>query len=320
MRALLRSAIAGAVAAVLAAPVFAQLTTYRGTCDASAAAALDAEHFVVGSDENDVLRIYRRGHPAPVAQVDVSAFLGNAPGEESDIEAAARVGSRIYWMTSHGRSARGKARPQRQRFFATDLRPGTPPAVTPVGRPYASLLRDLASSEALARYRLAEAARFPPEANGGLNIEGLAAAPDGALLIGFRSPLAGSRALIVTLANPAEVVAGARAQLGAPIELDLGGRGVRDLLRVDDGYVIVAGPPGATGSFALYRWSGEADAPATAIAGVELGSLHPEALFAIPGTPRLQVLSDDGGVTAGGVECKSLPGDRQTFRSRIFTP
>jgi hypothetical protein len=33
-------------------------------CDASAAVALDADHFVVADDENNVLRIYRRGRAA----------------------------------------------------------------------------------------------------------------------------------------------------------------------------------------------------------------------------------------------------------------
>ena len=36
---------------------------YRGPCDASAAVALDADHFVVAGDEDNTLRVYRRGRP-----------------------------------------------------------------------------------------------------------------------------------------------------------------------------------------------------------------------------------------------------------------
>ena len=56
------------------------------------------------------------------------------------------------------------------------------------------------------------------------------------------------------------------------------------------------------------------------MAGVDLGNLRPEAAFAIPQTGRVQLLSDDGGVITGGVECKRLPATQQTFRSLIVTP
>jgi hypothetical protein len=47
----------------------------------------------------------------------------------------------------------------------------------------------------LRRFHLAAAAHRPAEAPDGLNIEGLAATPAGSLLIGFRNPLPGGRAL-----------------------------------------------------------------------------------------------------------------------------
>ncbi|HEY5861568.1 MAG TPA: DUF3616 domain-containing protein [Casimicrobiaceae bacterium] len=308
------------VASGLAAAASPQASSYRGACDASAADALDAEHFVVASDEDNMLRIYRRGHPAPVGSVDLAAFLGTKKGEESDIEGAARIGAHIYWIASHGRNASGEARPARARLFATHSQAGDPPSVTAAGTPYSALLDDLTSSAALARYRLDVAARRAPEADGGLNIEGLAATPEGALLIGFRSPLVQQRALIVPLTNPADVIAGRRARLGTPIELYLGGRGIRDIARAGDGYVIVAGPTGDAGKFALYRWSGDAMAAPVEMTAVDIDGFNPEAIFAIPGASQLQLLSDDGGVKVGGVECKKLPKKQRAFRSLIFTP
>lgn len=290
------------------------LQAYQGPCDASAAVAVGSDTFVVGNDEDNTLRVYRRGQAPAIASITLSRFL-DATATEVDIEGAAAIGSRIYWIGSHGRNGKGAAVHARHRIFAVELRGGPAPVLEPVGTPYTSLLRDLAASEALKPYRLDAAARLPAEADGGLNIEGLAATPDGRLLIGFRNPLAAQRALVVPLENPADVVDGKRARLGAPIVLDLDGRGIRSIELVGTAYEIVAGPATDRGRFALYRWSGAAaDAPVLA-ADVDLGDLRPEALFAVPSTPRVQLLSDDGGIEVGGKACKKLAAQRQTFRS-----
>lgn len=312
---------AAALFAIALTPASAQqITTYSGPCDTSAAVALDATHFIVGDDEHNTLHVYRQGQPAPVAALNLANFLGTAADEESDIEGAAAIGSRIYWITSHGRNSKGKARPARQRFFATDIVPGQPPTVQPAGQAYANLLRDMVAAESLKPYRLELAARRPPEAEGGLNIEGLAATADGKLLIGLRNPLAQQRALIIPLDNPDEVIAGQRARFGEPIELDLGQRGIRSIERLGTGYLIVAGPTGDNGRFALFRWSGvRGDAPSP-ISAVDLKDLRPEALLTIPGGNRVQLLSDDGGVLIGGIECKKMPAADQTFRSLNLVP
>jgi hypothetical protein len=297
-----------------------QISTYAGPCDASAAVALDADHFVVGDDERNTLHVYRRGRAQAVGLLPLSKFLNTRADEESDIEGAAVIGSRIYWITSHGRNSRGKAHQSRHRLFATEIVPGHPPTLKPVGEPYTDLLDDIRDAEGLKPYKLGKAAHLAAEADGGFNIEGLAATPDGQLLIGFRNPVPQGRALLVPLQNPAEVVNRRRARLGAPIELDLGQRGIRSIELIGSSYLIVAGPPGDIGSFALYRWSGQPGAAATPVAGVDLKDLRPEAVFAIPQTTAVQLLSDDGGVKIAGVECKKLPADRQTFRSLIVTP
>jgi hypothetical protein len=102
--------------------------------------------FVSASDEDYILRVYDRTVPGmPSATFDLAAFLepGN-PDEEPDIEGAAAVGDRIYWVTSHGRNTDREEQESRQRFFATtfgvtdrDVR------IDPVGRPYKRLIQDL---------------------------------------------------------------------------------------------------------------------------------------------------------------------------------
>lgn len=311
--------LASAGGAAWAASLAGAVETYRGSCDASAAVALDAQHFVMGNDENDVLATYRRGEPASVGRLDLVRYLGTRAREESDIEAAAAIGSRIYWITSHGRNSRAQPQPSRHRLFATDIVAGTPPQLAPAGTPYRDLLRDLVEASGLAAWNLGTAATRAAEADGGLNIEGLAATPDGRLLVGFRNPLREGRALVVPIDNPADVVAGQRARLGAPIELDLGNRGIRSLELVGSGYDIVAGPIADTGTFALYRWSGRAGDAPVAI-DVELGTLRPEALFAVPGTASITLLSDDGGVVVDRRECKRVARSKQAFRSLTIEP
>jgi hypothetical protein len=292
---------------------------YRQMCDASAAEALDANTFVVASDEDNVLRIYARNQPQPTQQIDLDDFL-RAGGQESDIEASARIGERIYWITSHGRNRKGKDRPSRQRFFATDIvLRGGKTSIVPAGA-YVGLLDDLLDAPQLKRYALDEASMLPPKELGALNIEGLAATSDGKLLVGFRNPIPGGKALIVPIENPAEIISGTKAVLGQPIELDLGGLGIRSLERVDKVYLIVGGPYGSSGRFRLYKWSGSPAETPNEVQGIDFKDLHPEALFAIPGTDMIQILSDDGERYIDGMDCKDLPPSQQVFRSITFKP
>ena len=285
--------------------------SYYGMCDASAAAALGPDLFVVANDERNQLQVYRRGVARHVAEVDLSPFLGTKKDKESDLEGAASVGERIYWISSHGRDKKGKFTESRHRFFATQLRNGE---LVPVGRPYAGLLNDMLAAPQLQRYPLAQASGLMPEADGAFNIEGLTATPLGALLIGLRNPVARGMALLIPLLNPAAVIDGETATLGEAIELDLGGLAIRSIDLVVDTYVIVAGPPADRGRFALFQWSGKAQERPVEVAQNDFGGLRPEGMFAIPNTRKLQILSDDGGKQAKDM----LPG-HQSFRSVTIT-
>ena len=287
--------------------IFEEAFTYYGLCDASAAAALGPDLFVVANDERNQLKIYRRAIARPVAEADLAPFLGTAMDKETDLEGAATIGERIYWISSHGRNKKGKADATRHRFFATELRDGE---LAPVGTPYTGLLDDMIGAPHLRRYPFAAASRLMPEADGAFNIEGLAATPHGGVLIGLRNPAPRGMALVVPLLNPAQVIDGAKAALGEAIELDLGGLAIRSMELVDDSYVIVAGPPADKGRFALYRWSGDARDMPAAIAHDDFGALRPEAIFAIPGTGKLQILSDDG-----GKHVKKMAEHEQCFQS-----
>lgn len=305
-----------ALAALLlcAAGAAAAQTRYEGLCDASAAVALDARHFVVADDEHNKLSIYRRGEAKAVGKVELDKFLKT--DKEADLEGSAQVGSRIYWISSHARNSAGKPREDRQRFFATAIHGTT---VEPIGKPYTALLADLLAAPALAPLKLADAARRAAEADGGFNIEGLAAAPDGSLLIGLRNPVPRGLAIVIPLLNPAELVDGnGPARFGTAIRLDLGGRGVRSIERVGNGYLIAAGPPADDGTFALLRWSGKPGEAPVALK-LELGTLRPEALLTWP-DGQVTLLSDDGGVLVGNKACKDAAKAGRSFRALDFKP
>ncbi len=304
--------------AVAIGPSFAQTAThYDGLCDASAAVALDTRHFVVAGDEDNTLRIFERAQPQALATVPLDTFLRTGK-DEADLEAGTRIGERIYWIGSLSRDGKGRAAPTRDRLFATDIERGsTPPTLRPVGSGPAQLLDALVASEAGRAWQLAAAARKAPEAAGGLNVEGLTHTTDGALLIGLRNPLREGKALVVPLLNPAQAVNGEPPRFGDALALDLGGRGVRAMTRVADGYLVVGGPTADIGGFAVFHWRGGADAPQR-LQQPALGTLRPEALFGWPDTPQMQLLSDDGGVERQGKACKKLRATQQAFRSLAF--
>jgi hypothetical protein len=319
--------IAFAVLFSAALPAYSQTSSgvfsYKGMCEASAGAALDAEHFVVGEDENNVLKIYRFGVPDPVADaIDLSIPLGvdkNNKGEfrEIDIEGSARIGDRIYWIGSHGRNNSAEFRQERHRLFATDVAAtGGTFTFTPVGR-YADLIKDLAADPRYAKFKLADAEKKKPEAEGGLNIEGLAATTDGGLLIGLRNPRGDQdKAILAELRNPADVLQqSAKPVFGDPVQMDLGKRGIRSIERVGDAYLIIAGASGDGGDFALYSWSGRiADAP-TALAA-DFKGIRPEGLFAIPGSKDVLIISDDGKRKTPGTKCED--GNDAPLADRAF--
>ncbi|MCP3460313.1 DUF3616 domain-containing protein [Bradyrhizobium sp. CCGUVB23] len=291
---------------------------YSDMCDASAAAAISADMFIVASDEDNVLRVYRRGEPKVVQAFSLDQFLRPDPHEpEADIEGAARIDDRIYWVTSHGQNKNGKNRPSRHRPFATTvaLRDGEV-TLTPVGTAYRDLRADLIGAPQLAKYNLKVAATIAPENPGGLNIEGLAAAPDGRLLLGFRNPITEKgKALVVPIENPKEVIRGKKAKIGKPIEIVLDGRGIRSLEFNQERnlYLIVAGPYGDVGSFALYTWSGQPGKDPEIVKGVDLGTLNLEAIYFAPGDK--DAISDDGGRKINGRDCKKVDRKAQSFRA-----
>ncbi|MEO8672664.1 MAG: DUF3616 domain-containing protein [Tahibacter sp.] len=311
-----------------------------GTADASTAQALDADSMLIADDENQVLRVYsRHASGAALGSYDATPALGltqisGGVPREVDIEASARLGNRIYWMGSHSNSSSGSSRPNRYRLFATDVSgSGAATAFAFVGH-YDNLRSDLISWDhdnvhglGADHFGLQGGATIgtPPEADGGIgfNIEGMAFKPGSTVAyLGFRAPIvpstARTRALLVPVSNLAGLVSGSAlsASFGAPLQLDLDGRGIRELQCGPTGCLIIAGDSGAANNFKLYTWSGDAaDLPVER--GADLTGLNPEGLVALPNaldaTSVLELVSDNGDTVYynDGVIAKELPNANQ---------
>jgi len=332
---------------------------HTGTSDASTAQMIDNNLMIVGDDENQALRIYNRQNSGlPIKSFDFTSSLGltDASGgvlREVDIEASAKAGNRIFWLGSHSNASNGNARPNRYRFFATDITgSGSETTLDYVGR-YDGLKTDLLAWDANNGHGLganylglnASAATgvTPETANGsGFNIEGFEIAPNNTTAyICFRAPLATTttrtKALIIPLTNFADLVSGnptsTTATFGNPILLDLGGRAIREIKKNNNGeYLIIAGPhDGSTGiapkDFRFYTWTGNAtDAPILKAANLTAlnvdGSF--ESIVDVPSpilsTSSIQVLVDNGDALyyGDGTIAKDLPQNNfKKFRSEI---
>jgi hypothetical protein len=295
-------------------------TMHIGCCDASAGVAVSSNLFFIANDEDNLLRVYRSDRSGPAVQsFQTGPFLHVDPRKpESDIEGAARVGDRIYWITSHGRNRDGEERESRHRFFATTFSVTEQGKVElrAVGRPYARLIDDMIKDARLAKFRLGAAAMRAPKETNGLNIEGMCATPGGEMLIGFRNPIPQGRALIVPLKNPAEMLENKPAVFGAPMLVDLGGRGVRDMAAAGGRYWIIGGSFDGSGKFHLYSWDGTN--AAQKVPDTKFKGANPEALLVYPNTPpnEFQILSDDGTRKIEGADCKRIADpNRKMFRS-----
>ncbi len=271
--------------------------------------ALDRDLFLVANDEDCFLSMYRRrGDPSPAGTFDVRKFLDLKKSQEPDIEGLTRIGMVVYAVCSHSRDKDRDKQKERHQLFALEWRP---PRLLPLGRPYTDLLEDLEESPRLGDLGLGKEARK----QGLINIEGLAATPEGELLIGFRSPLEKGQALLVPLRNPRQVVAGAAPRFGEAFRIPLDSRGIRGI-EGHQGDYLLAGED-SRGLPALWLWS--ATSPPRRVPAGLPPSFNPEAvvLFEDTGLSEVHLLSDDGNRAAGNEDCKDLSETSQRRFRRI---
>ena len=278
---------------------------FEGAVDSSAAADVGDGFFVGATDEDNEFRLYdvKGGLSPRKLDVGVEAAVKSALGvekiKECDLEGAAKIGDLIFWIGSTGETKCGGEK-ERRVLFATKLSgSGKDAKLVIAGKVYTKLLDDLVNDSALAPFDLGKAATLAAKDEGALNIESLAADGD-KLWIGFRNPKNKAKeALLVPLLNSTEAIKeGARAKLGDPVALKLGGLGVRDMVAWNGGFLIIAGDfrdrfePGAKPS-RVFLWKPSTDPQDI---GVDFGDLNPEAIVIMGqgDKARILILSDDG--------------------------
>jgi len=293
---------------------------HTGMSDGSDAIAIDDNYYISGDDELDILNVYSRSASGlPFVSYDYSSALGlsTASSPEVDLEAGTRSTSnanKVYWMGSM--STGGSAftiRPNRDRLFATTFSgTGASTSFSVVGY-YASLRTQLVTWGDANGYNFSasSAAGMDSKNVAGFAAEGMVFGPDNTTLyIGLRAPLVPTanrtKAVIAPIGNfetwfnngsPSGNPA-----IGTPIELNLGGRGIRDLIRLTNGtYIIVAGNSASSPiTSAIYKWTGNAsDAPILVVNPLN-AVLNMEGAMQVnvnsqPSMTQLQIISDGGG-------------------------
>jgi len=255
---------------------------HTGMSDASEAISLDNTYYISNDDELNVLNVYDRSASGlPVVSYNYTSYL-NLPDlskPEVDLEAAtrsAKIANRVYWLGSMSNSkAPFNLEPNRNRLFATTVT-GTGAATTFsfVGY-YGDLRAQLINWGDAHNYDFTSSAAQGVDSKQvyGFAAEGMVFGPDSTTLyIGLRAPLASTttrdKAIIAPILNFEtwfnDGSPSGNPVFGNPIELDLGGRGIRGVIRATNGtYIIVAGNPGGDPiTSAIFKWSGQAaDAP-----------------------------------------------------------
>lgn len=324
-----------------------KLLEFRGICDASGAVALDENRIIVGDDEKAFLSIYRLDNQSLERPVPLpAAVAGSGDGSEADIEGATIFQGRIVWITSHGRSKKGKVRPDRFQLFASHNRGANgEPLKQAFSVSSHMLLASILQSSDPAYKRLkgtigdlsAQDEELAPKKKG-FNIEGVTTDRDGrALLVGLRNPQENQDAIVFEIENVQDLLDGMtdKPKLGRVLPVDLGGRGIRDIAwsPAHEAYLIAAGQiddEAAGPGFAVFSWSGQGrKTTRLSVFNDVIAShrdFHPEAIVPllerkggqlIPSKSVL-LISDDGTKNvASGKECKDAKDDQKSFRGVV---
>lgn len=335
-------------AASSAAPVISSSTaTFQtGISDASDAVAIDDDYYMTGDDELDVINVYSRSASGlPVKSFDYTTLLGLPdPGKpEVDVEAGTKSlknTNTTYWL---GSMSNGKApfdnKPNRDRLFATTSS-GTGAATTISAAGYSAIKTALLAWGDANGYAFtaSAAAGVDSKSTAGFAAEGMVFAPDSTTLwIGLRAPLVPTvnrtKAVLAPILNFETWFNNGNQTgnptFGAPIELDLNMKGIRDIIRLSNGsYVIIAGSSGdVSGTNEIYKWTGNpADAPIS-VSSAANGMINMEGTMEVHdggnlSLNKLQIISDGGSADLynDGKEAKDL-GDliQRKFRTDRLT-
>lgn len=314
--------------------------------DASDGIPLDDTYFLSGDDELNIINLFSRKESGlPLLSYNYASALALPDGvaEEVDMEAAAKspfTNNKIYWIgsMSNGKSPNFNNKPNRNRLFATTVTGSSQTVSFSFNGYYGNLRNQLIAWGDANGYNFSASAAAGKDSKSidGFAVEGMVFGPDKTTLyIAFRAPLvptaSRTKAVIAPITNFETWFNNGNMTgnpiIGAPIELDMGGRGCRDIIQLSNGvYVIVAGnPEGSPITSALFMWSGNRiDEPVLMNNGLN-GILNMEGVMEVRENGQLsgnqlQVISDNGSDVFynDAIEAKDLSENNfKKFRSDI---
>jgi len=323
---------------------------HTGYSDASAAIALDNDFMVMADDEkNNLYVVNRKQSGLPVKTYYFGDLLGLTDGsagdyKEVDIESCVRsstTANKVYWLGSMSNAGSSNVyKVNSNKLFSTTITGTSTTTSFSVTGYYSSLRQRLIIWGDANGYNFTSSTTNGHDAKtiDGFNVEGMTIGPDNTTLyIGFRAPLVPTanrtKAVIAPLLNfetwfnngsPS-----GNPTFGSPIELDLGGRGIRDIVRLSNGiFIIVAGNYDNTPvNGAIYKWTGVATDVPVQISSMDISTLNAEACVEINESNqlalnKLQIISDNGSFEFynDGNEAKDLSQDNyKKYRSDIIT-
>jgi hypothetical protein len=226
------------------------------------AIAVVGDRLIVGNDEGNEINILKHNGEGYANERSISL----SKGKEIDVEGIACEGAIVYVIGSHSYKRKKikleqsyeqnrkaletvSLEPQRDQLFRFNLNTNSELEQT-------SLRSILESNKILQLFT-----KIPSKENG-IDIEGIAV-HQGLLYIGFRGPVLRENWVPVLKCQFAKPIT--QADL---VFVNLGGRGIRDITRVNDGFLILAGPVGdGPGSYQVYFWDGEDCIPGSRTSG-----------------------------------------------------
>jgi Protein of unknown function (DUF3616) len=227
---------------------------------------ISGDFLVIGADEgNQVQVLKRQGEDYAV----VSDITLNASAKEIDIEGIACDGNTVYVVGSHS-AKRSKIdddatyeknhqkiekvvpEPDRDRLFHFSLDADG----------HAQNLEETSLRNIIDSKKVLKDFSLLPSKENGVDIEGIAIYKQ-QLYIGFRGPVLRENWVPVLKCRFAKPVTDAEL-----VYVRLDGLGFRDITRVEDGFLILAGPVGdGPGAFQVYFWDGEDCLPGVRASG-----------------------------------------------------
>lgn len=227
----------------------------------SAVAVLgDGEFLVIGSDEGQEIQVLRRSGDDEYKADHSILLVDDDSDKEIDIEGLARSNDRLYVVGSHSRK-RSKIKPtensrkeNRKRLEENEREPLRENLFELRLNSEGKLTSDVEVTSLRERMKddpvLVRFLKLPSKENG-IDIEGIAADGD-ELYVGFRGPVL-REGYVPVLVFDFDKPMKAKTHY-----VNLGGRGIRDLVRVSDGFLLIGGPVGGEPvTYEVYFWDGE---------------------------------------------------------------